>query len=100
LIESYAAALLWTVAVEVTAAACWPRSARPEDLLWTVASVNLLTHPIAYLFASPLGFWPTEAGVVVSEAFLYRGVAGMGWKASGVLALATNGCTLVLSFLL
>jgi hypothetical protein len=93
-----------TICVEIlvgAAVARWMMSGRaPWDAVClAVLGVNLVTHPVAwYAIARLSGAWAIVEGlVVVVEFLLLRMVFPFrAWQAA-VLAVATNGATLLLS---
>ena len=101
---TYLATLLATLAVELAIAAWLLRRTQLNGLLPVVLCANLVTHPIAsFVLQGPwngLGFWPVEFLVLLAEFALYRVVGGLSVGRSALLALATNGATVALSFLL
>lgn len=64
-----------------------------------VPLINLLTHPIASLVArnSLVPFALIELAVVVVELIAYRAVTRLSWTEAAILALTTNGATILLS---
>lgn len=100
----YWTAFQTTVGVEIlvgTAVARWMVSGRVPwgAVCLAVLGVNLVTHPVAwYATASLAGAWAIVEGlVVVVEFLLLKAIfATRAWPA-GVLALATNGATILLS---
>lgn len=90
-----------TVAVEVPiAVALAPRSMRRRMAL-DAFLVNLASHPAAWLLLARglLDWWSTETLVALAECFAYRAVTGVAWPRAAGIALAANGVTAALSFI-
>jgi hypothetical protein len=100
----YWTALQVTIGVEILVGAAvtrWNTSGRAPwaAVCLAVVGVNLVTHPVAWCATENFpGSWATIEGLVVVVEFLllWAVLKSRAWQA-GVLALATNGATLLLS---
>lgn len=98
---SYPCALLITALVEVLLGLfIVARTERPLFLLACLC-VNALTHPVAAAsLAKGLGSLEViEVAVLCAETVGYRVVLGPGWRRAACLAIACNGVTWGLSYL-
>ncbi|MDF1838423.1 MAG: hypothetical protein P1V35_11175 [Planctomycetota bacterium] len=100
----YLGTLFATVIAELLVAALLFKGRPPKDLWTVILCVNLCTHPVAsFLLNGPwhgLGFWPIEWLVLLAEFAMYLWVTHLKTSRAAYLSLATNGCTVALSFLL
>ena len=92
-------AFVLTIGIELPiVAACAARGLRgraANDSVWA----NVLTHPLAWLAIATgsLPWVPTELGVTLVEALIYRGVTGLRWARAVTAALLANCVTASLS---
>jgi len=97
---SYPAALALTLALELVIVGLLAPRGRRGEVLFACVCVNLLSHPpAAWLLVGGVKMEALEVGVLALETLGYRLALGPGWRRAGGLALAANGITWALSYL-
>ncbi|MEE9394108.1 MAG: hypothetical protein V3W41_16535 [Planctomycetota bacterium] len=94
------AAFAATLVTEALVALAWARWARCPCPLIQLFTLNLITHPLAFVLSiQDINFWVIEFFVVIAEGLGYRVLAGLSWQRAFVLSGLANLVSLGLAFL-
>lgn len=97
---TYPAALALTLGLELLLVGLLVARASRTEALVACTAVNLLSHPTAaWLLVQGLDLELLEVGVLLVETVGYRLALGSRWGRAAGLALATNGVTWAVSYL-
>lgn len=89
LLAAFAATITIELAVLVLLA---PASERAR-VATAVFALNAITHPLAFVFANDLGWWPVEGLVVVVETLLFALAGIAAWPRALAWSLLANAAS-------